>query len=387
MNDPDGSPIVFVEWFREDDGTWRPTTVMTERSCYDFQWCEHDGQLLYRDVGSASREAFLAQCVEHTPIRCRVWSTIPLTDYDAKPLSLDQITARGYEVVAECQENPFDDAAPGCAEWCQVCRSYFDSESTCRHIHDCCDGNGFCWGSGSAECDLEATRLSLFRMLRLIPHAAVRTLESIISSPTFTGCRHSDSLLGGDCRLSFQSKQSHVWLYLEPLGQEANHEYRFGPAFKWLYSLDAKTERQNWLTVGWMWQFEHESHSVGAPETTLYYECEQHVIDPFLHRPMDDIDRMPFILDATKLDRNAHTSHFMSHAKATEYVVLVWEDRRVELSVADVNPLGNNLWQFEFGRIVRRDSTDIRTACPHLIVQSHSQPKEPRRARKTVKNS
>lgn len=400
MNGPDNRPLVFVEWYKHDDGVWRPTSAMTDRSWYSFDWCEVHRELLFRDVGSGSSNAILLQCCKPKPIRNEVWSTLPFTDENGERLTRKQIRDRGYAVVKECQSNPFDHADEGRAEWCQVCESLYDEETTCRHIHDCYDGNGYCWGSGSNECDLEATRLSLYRILRLMPAEAVRCLERIISAPDFSGCRHFDSLLGGDCRLSFSTHKSsgagkvvmdyqHLSLYLEPLGEEPKHEDRFGPGFKWLFSLDEKSTRQNRLTAGWIWQFEHSSRSIGSPETTLYHHCQRDMIEPLLECSMEHVPETCIVIAEEELERNAHTVRFQKDPQSTEYLVLVCEelDQRVEVSVADVARVDGSIWKFTAGRIVRNNIADIRTAFPNLIVQSFSKPKERRRARKIVKKS
>jgi len=380
MNGPDEKPIVAVEWCKHNDGVWRVNVVYTSRSSYDFVYCHADGQTLYCDVGSGIDRFTVA----HVSPCFRVWSTVPFVDVDGNVITELQTAERGYEVVRELEVNPFDDADVGDTAWCCVCKSHVDTEDTCRHIHQCYDGNGYCWGSGANDLDLEETRRSLFRIFRVMPHAAIDALKSTILSPSFTGAGRTDSLLGGDCQFHFSSDGGYLNLYWENLGSEPAFDDRILPGMCWLFSLDDKTRDQIMLTAGWIWQFKagHRDDSALA----FYVEVSQDKLRPLLECPFDSVpDKIELDAASALSSRCLNTTQFVDR-KFAETVILRSGNAMVEATVGKAW-IDSKTVTIELGHIVHKriehNEFDIIDENPKMLATYWSSPTPPKKKRKT----
>lgn len=382
---PDKTPIQLIEWYKHDDGVWRVTSVESESSSYDFHWCKQSGSLVYRDVGGGSRQEtteLLALSKPH-PVRSRAWSAKPIVDKSGTRLTNAEARALGYDVVSKQPDDPFDDANEGDVAWCTVCDSMVDTDDRCRHIHDAWDGNGYCWGAGAADLDIAETRKSFARFIRLLPESAVDCLKQILMSTSFSGMRHSDSLLGGNCQMEFRAGQDFLNLYIEPFAREPNFEERYMPGLNWLYSLDDKTREQNCLTVGWIW-LSRQEHS-GTRPLPLHVEVSAKRIAPYMKGSMEYVPDQEFSFTSKELSRCANTIEFEKDPRQLETIVLRTsglKDRMiVEMTVGTVvarKGRKHTKYVLTPARIIERcngsEREDIREKCKHLIASYWSNP-------------
>lgn len=360
---PDGDDIIAIAYFRKGR-SWIPHEVRTEHRSYDFDYSRTRQRLYWHCCGGGGL-ADKFHCHGFAKIgrleNCRLWldPRCKPVDSKGKDLTPDELRKLGYKRIDCPDSNPFDDAeeSKGGTEWCNICRDRFDEDDMCRHVHYE-EGVGYSLGCGSSDVDLEQTRLSLFRLLQLLPDDALQTLKKALASGKYH-VSTMDSILGGSFTVYITSP--HLRLSLEPLGYEERYEERYWPGIAWLLSLDPKGPATS-LTVGWLWQFEHEQYhsrcvlslktvyaQVTKRQLTRWKTCDPWFLsdEVFAYKPPAKAD-------------SANAAQFLKAPRETEALHMQCGERSLRLSVAFVQVGANkSTWNLTFGRILEVDGQRV----------------------------
>lgn len=384
MNGPDGKAIQVVEW-QHYAGQWRLRAVYTTSSCYDFAYSEHDGNTYYRDVGGGVRDRYTVHPFADTSkVSGRIFSACELVDSSGNKLTAKTLRQLGYQRVKELPENPFENAVEGDVEWCEVCKTHVPTDDRCRHIQESFDGNGYVYGSGASDLDVADTKRSLIRLFEWMPETALQLMADIISDPNYSGLRHSDSLLGGDCSFEFRSDGKWLWLTLEPLAKDGDADDRYRAGIAWLYSLDNKTQLQNCLTAGWIWEYLNHRYV-----KSISVECKE-LNQDMLTCPIGEPIDKPVRITSRQLGKYREAREFKTNPTDFDQIMFYSNKSKKHLNrtftIHSVYPVGKSAFEINLGVCVKRSSDGVQESLSEkrLIIRAMDVASE-RKAKRKVK--
>jgi hypothetical protein len=256
FTDPEGQTIDAIE-YQKRGKHWYPHAIFADRCCYDFEFCHKVGTLAYHMSGGGVGPYFGKYC--NAPKICaKVWlrdgATAVLDSGKGKitnwsELGIQRIAIPLMDPSGSGSLNPFDwhCSKESDTVYCDVCGARYPSDDRCCHLWYDDDDNEV--GCGFSDCDIDAAKDSVFRILETFTAAGIDDLEKSVRSKFGP----DDDTIGGDYEYEHNAK-------------------RFYAGAGWLFSLDAKAKGPVNLTLGWIWEFRRQQfrHSLVISEKTLW---------------------------------------------------------------------------------------------------------------------
>lgn len=369
MLGPNDEPITVIEYHRTKRG-WKPFSVCTLGSVFDFEWCQQDGVLAEHESGSGGNIGEvhdLGRFCAAPKLCAKLWydhARCKLA-HDKRPISDREARALGYQVIPEpLNGNPFDDRdiVEDDTTYCVQCGDRHPDDSMCAHVVWEEGGNGYCLGCGASEVDFNETQASLYRLLRMMAPKAIRELRG--------------EVLNGRCPAVCVPGRSYPLQGQKLLGHfsgELRAEERYWPGIAWLSSLDGPCRDARALTVGWLWMFERASWQACCyvPEHRFIRHLPMPRLKEWLAlNPCDphELHNRPL---RQKLDFKPHCANDFAFLKDPErcHEVTLWPPRETDgsvicansltLSVAQVKRVSAKAVDIFFGAVIERNGRHI----------------------------
>ena len=226
FNDPDGEPIDAIE-YQKLGKHWYPHALFANRRCYDFDFCHKVGALAYHLSGFGFDPYFSKYC--NAPKVCaKVWLRDGVSAArDSGKGEITNWSELGIQRIAIPLMDPSGSGSLNPFDWycskesdtvhCDVCGERYPSDDTCTHLQYDDDDNEV--GCGFPDCDIDAAKDSVFRILETFTAAKIDALEKDVRSKDGPN-RYT---VRGDYEYEHNAK-------------------RFYAGAGWLFSLDAKAK-------------------------------------------------------------------------------------------------------------------------------------------------
>lgn len=223
--------------------------VVTDKTGYDFDWCERDQCHYYHDSGDRSAYQLGPFVERPSPGEVTVYApdSVEFTDGNGVARSRRELSEMyGYTFVDAPALDPFDVGTEARVEFCEVCRDDLPEDNYCDHLVE--DG-GIVYGCGSTEVSADEHKEQFLAVV-----ARLGCKSDLIAALTEPGAsldvRESSPMIGRSditLRLNGTDYGDKVWELVEE-----DEDNRIGLA--WIWSLEpgvttaAISTTLDWLT-------------------------------------------------------------------------------------------------------------------------------------------